>query len=236
MTRHKNKRDRAPNETPDNLVTQAYTGIRRMLFLNEIAPGQKLHYRDLAEQLGMSPTPVTQALKWLEFQGLVHHRTNRGFYMEPISLEEVREIYDLREALELALLPKALENLDENSIGRLRSALEDYLKVSTNRYLKQRLLKDMEFHLTLAGLSDCRITLRILRHLFDLLYLKYKAEILFSRPMEDVDTEHKKIFDRLVARDLKGARRALEHHLHTVRDHVLDNIQQVLEEKETLVF
>jgi DNA-binding GntR family transcriptional regulator len=220
----------------DNLVQQAYAGIRRMLFLNEVAPGQKLHYRDLAEQLGMSPTPVIQALKWLEFQGLVHHQPNRGFYMEHISLDEVREIYELRESLELALLPKVIENLTHSGIERLQSALEGYLKVSTNRYLKERLVKDMEFHLTLVALSRSRITQRILRHLFDLLYLKYKAEILFSRPMEAVGIEHKKIFDRVAARDLKGARSALSNHLRTVRNHVMDNIQQCMAEKETLEF
>jgi DNA-binding GntR family transcriptional regulator len=236
MVKLKKTRGRALRRTPENLVTQAYTGIRRMLFLNEIAPGQKLHYRELAEQLGMSPTPVIQALKWLEFQGLVHHETNRGFYMEPISLEEVREIYELRESLELGLLPKALANLDDDGIQRLRSAHEGYLTVSTNPYLKQRLLKDMEFHLRLAALSECRITERILRHLFDLLYLKYKAEILFSRPMEDVGSEHQKIFDRVAARDVRGSSRALAQHLQTVRDHVIENIQQGLEEKETLQF
>jgi DNA-binding GntR family transcriptional regulator len=46
---------------------KAYTGIRNMLFHNEIMPGQKIAYRDLAERLGMSQTPVIQALKWLEF-------------------------------------------------------------------------------------------------------------------------------------------------------------------------
>ena len=68
---------------------KAYQGIRQMLFHNEIVPGQKIAYRDLAERLGMSQTPVIQALKWLEFQGLVRHERHRGYYTEPISIQEV---------------------------------------------------------------------------------------------------------------------------------------------------
>ena len=53
-------------QKPDTGHThKAYQGIRQMLFHNEIVPGQKIAYRDLAERLGMSQTPVIQALKWL---------------------------------------------------------------------------------------------------------------------------------------------------------------------------
>ena len=56
---------------PQGHTRKAYLGIRNMLFHSEIVPGQKISYRDLAERLGMSQTPVIQALKWLEFQQLV---------------------------------------------------------------------------------------------------------------------------------------------------------------------
>ena len=72
-----------------------------MMFHKEIASGQKIACRDLANRLGMSPTPVIQALKWLEFQGLVRHEPERGYYTEPFNLEEVEEIYELREVVEV---------------------------------------------------------------------------------------------------------------------------------------
>ena len=234
MAKNKKASRKESEQGSTNLSMEAYKGIRRMLFLNEIGPGQKLHYRDLAERLGMSPTPVIQALKWLEFQELVRHEPNRGFYMEPISIEEVRELFVLREALEIALLPELFKNLNDKGIKRLRSAHEAYLKAGREKYLKQRLLKDIEFHMTLAFLARGRITQRILRYLFDVLYLKYKSELIFSRPMEDVDREHQEIFDRVAARDLEGARKALSRHLLKIREHVIDGISRSIEESETL--
>ena len=70
MAKKLDSHPKASKSGSEDLTRKAYTGIRRMLFLNEITPGQKIHYRDLAEELGMSQTPVIHALRWLEFQGL----------------------------------------------------------------------------------------------------------------------------------------------------------------------
>ena len=104
---------------------EAYQGIRQMLFHNEISPGQKISYRDLSERLGMSQTPVIQALKWLEFQQLVRHEPNRGYYIETVRADEVAEIYDFRELIELSLLGKTFERLTAAGLRRIRKVLDD---------------------------------------------------------------------------------------------------------------
>ena len=86
-------------------------GIRRMFFVNDITPGQRVSYGDLAKRLGMSTTPVIQALKRLEDQGLVRHEPNRGYFTEEISLKEITEIYDFREIIETSLLPKTIARM-----------------------------------------------------------------------------------------------------------------------------
>ncbi|MDP2268665.1 MAG: GntR family transcriptional regulator, partial [Deltaproteobacteria bacterium] len=70
----------------------AYQGIRHMLYNKELVPGQRIAYRDLAERLDLSPTPIIQALKWLEIQGFVQHEPNRGYIMAPFSLKEIEEL------------------------------------------------------------------------------------------------------------------------------------------------
>jgi DNA-binding GntR family transcriptional regulator len=75
--------------TNEDLTQKAYNALRNMLLFNEIAVGQKIQYLELAEKLSVSPTPVIQALKWLQFQGLVRHENNRGFYLEDIILKRL---------------------------------------------------------------------------------------------------------------------------------------------------
>ena len=210
---------------------KAYNGIRQMLFHGEIVPGQKIAYRDLAERLGMSQTPIIQALKWLEFQGLVRHERHRGYYTEPISIQEVAEIYDFREQIELALLPQAMARLDERGLKKLESALNAHLKASREVYLYDRLLKDMAFHLTLAELSENRVQHRTLRLLFDLLYLKYGGNILFSTSMDKADQAHKALFRLIKDNNLAKASAVLSRHIHSVKAHVLNGLEKLLRSK-----
>ncbi|WP_319522860.1 GntR family transcriptional regulator [uncultured Desulfosarcina sp.] len=230
----------APAKTKDKAdaghTRKAYQGIRQMLFHNEIVPGQKIAYRDLAERLGMSQTPVIQALKWLEFQGLVRHERHRGYYTEPVSIQEVEEIYEFREQIELALLPRTMARMDAPALRKLEDALQAHLQASRKIYLHDRLLKDMEFHLTLAALSGNRVQHQTLRFLFDLLYLKYGGNILFSTSMDKADAAHKELFAHIRDGNLQQAQQVLSKHIGRVKQHVLDGLDHLMKEKSRAGF
>jgi len=210
---------------------KAYLGIRSLMLHNELAPGQKIAYRDLAERLGMSQTPIIQALKWLEFQQLVRHEPNRGYFTAPIDRKEVEDIYAVRETLELSLLPGILRTIDAKGIQTLHTALEAHLKASREIYLAERLNRDMEFHLTLAQLSGNQVQCKILKDLFDLLYLKYSSNVLFSTSMDSADADHQALFDSITDGDLKTARRTLSGHIRRVKDHVLQGLRKITDAK-----
>jgi DNA-binding GntR family transcriptional regulator len=225
-----------PKALREDHTLKAFNGIRQMLFHNEIAPGQKIVYGDLAKRLDMSPTPVIQALKWLEFQGIVRREPNRGYFTEPISLKEVKEIYEMRELVELSLLPRTIDTLDESGILRLKSALHEHKNASSRVYLNERLLKDMDFHLTLASLSGCAVQQKILKDLFDLLYLKYRGSILFVNFMDTVDTAHSDIFEAVTRRDQQKTHQVLADHIADVKRHVLEGLSRMIAEKEVSSF
>lgn len=214
-------------KTADDFTREAYIGIRRMFFVNEIGPDQKISYGDLAKKLGMSTTPVIQALKRLEDQGLVRHEPNRGYYTESISLKEIIEIYEFRELIETSLLPKTIAGMNKKKLKILKKALDNHLDAVRDIYLKERLLRDMEFHLVLAGLSQCTIQINTLKSLFDLLYLKYRGNILFVTPMDTVDSEHIKIYDHIADSNLDGATRILKQHISNVKMHAITSIEKI---------
>lgn len=218
-------------KSKEDFTQEAYIGIRRMFFLNEIVPDQKISYGDLAKRLNMSTTPVIQALKRLEFQGLVRHEPNRGYYTESTSLKEIIEIYEFRELIELSLLPKTISRITSNRLKKLKKALDNHLEAVRDIYLKERLLKDMEFHLTLAELSGCSIQVNTLKSLFDLLYLKYRANILFVTPMDTVDSEHIKLYDCIADTNIKGAHTILQKHISNVKKHAIISIERINSEK-----
>lgn len=203
-----------------------------MLYYSEIVPGQKIAYRDVAEQLKMSPTPVIQALKWLEFQGLVKHEKNRGYYMEQVSLKEIEEIYDARLLVESSLLPAVLKNIDKKGFKRLNATHRASKKAEKESYIQKRLLKDVEFHMTLASLSECQTQLQILKRIFDLLYLKYQATILFISFEGNVMVDHDYIIKYLEEKNLKKLQETVTKHITTVKHKVLTGLSEYLEDRK----
>jgi len=222
-------------KSSDDFTREAYMGIRRMFFVNEITPGQKISYGDLAKRLGMSTTPVIQALKRLEDQGLVRHEPNRGYYTENISLKEIIEIYDFRELIETSLLPATISGINKKNLKTLKAALDAHLKAVRDIYLKERLLRDMEFHLVLAGLSGCTIQINTLKSLFDLLYLKYRGNVLFVTPMDTVDSEHIKLYEYIADANLDGATMILKQHISNVKAHAIASIERIDKEKSIMI-
>jgi len=219
-----------------NHVLEAYTGIRQMLFHNDIVPDQKLGYRDLADRLNMSITPVVQALKFLEFQGLVRHEPNRGYYTEPIYIKEVEEIYDLRKLIEVSLLPECIKKLDEDGIYRLQTAIELHKKAIREQAFNQRLIEHRNFHLTIASISGCRVQEQILNYLFDLLYLKFGGSILFVSYMGEGDIDHQRICDAIIERDLKLSQKLLSEHISKVKKKLIAELGHLISERKLQVF
>ena len=92
-------------------IEEAYQRIKEMLYLNQLAPGQKIHSNDMSRRLNISVTPVIQALNRLEASGLVEYVPNKGYFLGEITEQEAQELYEAREALEIYLIPKVVENI-----------------------------------------------------------------------------------------------------------------------------
>ena len=217
-------------DLPSDHTELAHQGIKRLLFNNEIVPGQKISYKSIADRLGISLTPVVQALKIMEYQGLVKHEPNKGFYAVPLCLQEIEEIYDLRAVIETSMLPKVISHMSGDAI----TALKEILQRGCNRKidLNDRLVMDRDFHITLSSISQQKIQIQILENLFDLLYLKYRGSLSFVASQNIVGSHHQNIFDAVVSRDIELATQAMTQHFTAVKGMALSALSQILAGKE----
>ncbi len=234
MTKSKPTKAKAVSNEDSSQV--AYHGIRRMLYAKQLVPGQKISFRDLAEQLHLSRTPIIQALKWLELQGFVSHEANRGYYMAPFSVRELEELYELRELVEPSLIPATIERIDKEGLKELKAALEAHLSAEREFYLKERLFKNREFHMTLASLSGKETQIRLLQNVFDMLFLKYGGNYFPTASLTSTDQEHQEIYDAVALRSLDRARNVLKNHLTNVKIQVLSSVRKILAEQEKSPF
>ncbi len=214
----------------------AYQGIRRMLYSKELVPGQRIAYRDLAEKLQLSPTPIIQALKWLELQGFVLHEPNRGYSMAPFSIKEMEELYELRELIEPSLVSATIQRIDKKGLTELKAALEAHLSADREFYLKERLFKNREFHMTLASLSGRATQIRILQNVFEMLFLKYGGNYFPVSSLSSTDQAHQEIYDAVALRSLERAQTIVKNHITNVKIQVLSSVKKMLAEQERSEF
>jgi len=112
---------RASNVTAQDLVL---TSLREAILAGVLSPGARLRQEDLAERFGTSRIPVREALRALEYEGLVSSEPNRGFTVTELDADDVEEVYDLRIVLEGHAVRVALPLLTDEDITELDALFE----------------------------------------------------------------------------------------------------------------
>ena len=97
-----------------DLSIPVYEKLKEMILTNELKPGEKLLQEKLAVQLGVSRTPLLKAMQMLEFDFLVESIPRRGMFVKKLSVEDMREIYEVREGIESVAVSLVVNRIDEN--------------------------------------------------------------------------------------------------------------------------
>ncbi|HXV81186.1 MAG TPA: GntR family transcriptional regulator [Candidatus Binatia bacterium] len=211
----------------ENLSGQAYRQIKTLILCNEILPGQKLHHQELSERLGVSRTPVREALTRLVQEGYVALLPNRGFTCKEIGLQEANELYQLREALEAFAVEKAIANLTETGVTILSAKVSLYGKDVQKRFTRDRLVCDQDVHLEIAPLSGNQTLAQTLAQVFERIILKRRTDGLYD-PARGVAAhqEHLKLLQAIRKRHASDAVRIIRAHIRAGRDNVLADLKQ----------
>jgi DNA-binding GntR family transcriptional regulator len=218
-----------------NLSDKAYHQLKNMFLTDQLVSGQKLPYQDLARRLGMSQTPVIMALVRLEYEGLVRSEANKGFVVPAIDLNEARELYEVRILLEVHLIPAVIQNMNDERLAEVESLLEAHRQVRGHVYKRERLLRDAHFHLGIAAISGNQVIDLILGRVFDLLYLRYKPEILSSLRQDEAEVEHRAVFEALRDRDEPAAAGLLREHIVRGQNRMLTGLQEEEAQRRTMM-
>ena len=109
--------------TSSNGARLAYEAIRQAIVEGTYRPGQRLVEQRLAEAHGLSRTPVREALKWLDGEGLIQIEPNRGAIVRPLTLEDVRDLYELRAELEGYAARRAATRIDAAGLAEIDAGI-----------------------------------------------------------------------------------------------------------------
>ncbi len=217
----------------ENLSARVYNQIKNLILCNEVLPGQKLHHQELSERLGVSRTPVREALTRLVQEGYVSFLPNRGFTCKEIRLQEAEELYDLREALEAFAVEKAIENLTDDGLDDFVNKVDRYGEDVQKRFTKERLVYDQDIHLGIARLSGNATLTKTLAQIFERIILKRRTDGLYdpARGMT-AHQEHLRLFEAMKQRDVQQAVTIIRSHIRAGKDNVLADLKQRQEMRE----
>ena len=118
-------------KSPELLIDNVYARLRELIITDVLRAGQKLVDRDLAERLGVSRTPVREALGRLAMMGLVEARSRQGYYVREYSAKEVTDLYEIRKVLEVYAARLAARNAQPSHLREFNRLLADSEKLTS---------------------------------------------------------------------------------------------------------
>lgn len=201
----------------------AYHVLRNLIIENKLKPDDQLSENDLALSFGVSRMPVRKALDHLASDGLIRILPKKGSYVEKISVKRLKEICFMRAAVESAAI-REIEGMDEAIFERISEKLERNLKKQEKTLnLKgdnagaQFLKLDDNFHATLCEFSGTSLaweTVDALKGNMD--RIRYFTFIGKISELNDMISEHKKIFEEISNKNIETACRLLKSHLYEI--------------------
>jgi DNA-binding GntR family transcriptional regulator len=207
-----------------NISVRAYQHIRESLLNSGIYVGQKILHHELGQKLGISNTPLREAMFRLVAEGLLSHENYKGFSVSAITFEEAVDIYETRELIEPELAAKAAADHSQN-LKVFYKIQKRYEQLISEPYHRQRILTDKKFHMEIARLAKNETLVNMLNQLYDKLILKSPVEQLSNERGRSAIAEHVKILDGLKSRDARAVYRLMKKHIQKQRDNVLETIQ-----------
>jgi DNA-binding GntR family transcriptional regulator len=179
----------------EDLTSRAAGQLARMILMQRLHPGQKVPIDEIAENIGSSRTPVREALRRLETEGLVSPLPNRGFVVRRIGPDEARQLYDTRRCLERHAAQGAFDHRTKAFVGELRALHRTYASVLGGAGDRRRLgmLVDKAFHVRIAEQAGNPHLASLLANTFDRLILTRSIDGFPVSRMPRAVAEHEAI-------------------------------------------
>jgi DNA-binding GntR family transcriptional regulator len=196
-----------------NLTHQVYEKIREMMLHYEIIPGQRLVFVDLAEQLGVSRTPVNNALSILANEGFLDFVPNQGYRVHKITKQEAESLYEIRQIIELGSIGKAIGKLTPEKLEKLEKQKYLYERAVGDQVSRGRFILDQEFHACQVQLADNSYLVRYFREIYQQIFLRHSLEGFLASRAQAVVSEHNEIFKAILYRDVERAKDAIKAHI-----------------------
>ena len=215
------------------LNTNAYLPLRDVVFhtlreailKGEIKPGERLMELQLASKLGVSRTPIREAIRMLELEGLAVTTPRKGAEVAKMTEKDMEDVLQIRKALDELAVGLACDNIVESQLEKLFVALKNFEESTRSGDVKQIAQADVEFHDVIYQAADNPKLMNMLNNLREQIY-RYRVEYLKNKSSYPrLIEEHKEIYEGLKRGDKQAVVEIVSHHVEN-QEIVVKNIIQ----------
>lgn len=202
-----------------------FNTLRQAILTGELKPGERLMEIHLANRLGVSRTPIREAIRKLELEGLVTMIPRRGAEVAQITEKSMSDVLEVRRAMDALCAELACERITEEELARLKDACTNFEKVTKTKDVKEIAKADVQLHdIILQATGNARLV-QLVNNLSEQMY-RYRFEYIkdFSQH-ERIVEEHRIIYESLVSRDKSKASEAAKVHIDNQKKAIIRQIR-----------
>ena len=219
------KRWMEQEESPIPLRIKIYQAIKAGVLAGALRPGEETTEIKLVSELGVSRTPIREALQRLEAEGWIERVPGKASVVTTISEKDVRDLYLMRSALESLAVDLSTTNLTDDALKEIHSIIEEMEFHSTRNNVQAVAAKNKKFHWHLVRLSDSRQILSALKSIYEQIDRIRESTLLVPGRLKETLEQHRSIYRALEKRDHKHAAELVQQHILKACELLLETIR-----------
>ena len=201
------------SEDGHSLSARVFHTLREEILSGKYQKDEELKEKTIGEELGVSRTPVREALRQLELEGLVTIIPNRGAFVEGISKDDIQDIYEIRSLLEGLCAKKAVTGITDKELEELEENLYLTEFHIQKEHFEQILELDNRFHEILYEASKSKMLKHVLSDFHHYVERVRKVSLSGTKRAKESNEEHKRIVEALKAHDAEKAQQLANQHI-----------------------
>jgi DNA-binding GntR family transcriptional regulator len=205
-----------------------YRALRQAILNGSFSPGQMLRQDDVASRLGVSRSPLREALPRLEAEGILVLHPRRGYAVATLDPKEIAEVFDLRSLLEAELARRSIVRRTATDIARVYTISAEMAELTSKNddaSLSQWFELNMKLHDALLVPAGCPHHMRALQHSRNLIEAYIRTEVRLTGDLRQAQQEHSELAQAFVMGDLDRFLACTREHSQHTRDRLLAGLQ-----------
>ncbi len=202
-----------------------FNTLRQAILTGEMKPGERLMEIHLANKLGVSRTPIREAIRKLELEGLVIMIPRRGAEVAQITWKNLKDVLEVRRALDVLAIELACDRMTQEELQELYRACEDFAEATKTKDARQIAQADVALHdLIVASTRNNRL-IQLVNNLAEQMY-RYRFEYIKDTSQhERLVQEHNDMYQSILRKDKESAARAVRKHIDNQEKAIIRQLQ-----------